>query len=204
MISNQNMCVHIYQLMWLFPRELDKIDKRDTNSFATHYFIWFFLSIIYEILHVCIHLFFYSRQPKYRRIRHKYFWQLISIFFIQSHCYILYILRFTSAIFQSCLIQCFIFCDTEFQVCWSENYLRVPKWLSWNHYFGSYTVATLTWLADTEYLCHKWPRICSICQNHDPLLSSPPPGISDLSCLDSLVYCSQGILNYLTFQSVYF
>jgi hypothetical protein len=24
----------------------------------------------------------------------------------------------------------------------------------------------------TEYLCHKWPWICSICRNHNPVLSS--------------------------------
>jgi hypothetical protein len=23
-----------------------------------------------------------------------------------------------------------------------------------------------------EYLCHKWPRICSTCRNHFPVLSS--------------------------------
>jgi hypothetical protein len=25
---------------------------------------------------------------------------------------------------------------------------------------------TITWLTDMEYLCHKWPRICSIFLNH--------------------------------------
>jgi hypothetical protein len=29
----------------------------------------------------------------------------------------------------------------------------------------SFSVATMTWLTITEYLCHKWPRICSVC-NH--------------------------------------
>jgi hypothetical protein len=24
----------------------------------------------------------------------------------------------------------------------------------------------------TECLCHKWPRICSVCRNHNPVLSS--------------------------------
>ena len=30
----------------------------------------------------------------------------------------------------------------------------------------SFTVATKTWLTVMEYLCHKWPRICSTCRNH--------------------------------------
>jgi len=32
------------------------------------------------------------------------------------------------------------------------------------------TVTTLTWLAVTEYLCHNWPRICSVCRNHNLVL----------------------------------
>ena len=28
----------------------------------------------------------------------------------------------------------------------------------------------LTWLTDTEYLCHKWPWICSVCRNHNSWL----------------------------------
>ena len=27
-------------------------------------------------------------------------------------------------------------------------------------------------LIDTEYQCHKWPRICSICRNRNPVLST--------------------------------
>ena len=30
-----------------------------------------------------------------------------------------------------------------------------------------FTVATITWLTVTEYMCYKWPRICSICRNHN-------------------------------------
>ena len=41
--------------------------------------------------------------------------------------------------------------------------------LSWHL---SFTVATMTWLTVTEYLCHKWPRICSVCLYHYPILSS--------------------------------
>ena len=32
--------------------------------------------------------------------------------------------------------------------------------------------ATITLLTVTENLCHKWPCICSICCNHNPVLSS--------------------------------
>jgi len=44
-------------------------------------------------------------------------------------------------------------------------------WLSWTHHLKGFTVA-MTWLTVTEYLCHKWPRICSICRIHFPVLSS--------------------------------
>jgi hypothetical protein len=30
----------------------------------------------------------------------------------------------------------------------------------------------MTWLTVTEYLCHKWPRICSTCRKHFPVFSS--------------------------------
>jgi len=36
-------------------------------------------------------------------------------------------------------------------------------WSSWSHHFESFTIATMTWLTVMEYLCHKWPRICSTC-----------------------------------------
>ena len=45
-------------------------------------------------------------------------------------------------------------------------------WLSWSHHFERFTVATLTCLADVEYRCHKWPRICSTWCKHFPVLSS--------------------------------
>jgi len=37
--------------------------------------------------------------------------------------------------------------------------------LSWSHHFESFIVAIMTWLTVMEYLCHKWPRICSTCRN---------------------------------------
>jgi hypothetical protein len=33
-------------------------------------------------------------------------------------------------------------------------------------------VVTMTWLTAMEYLCHKWPRICSTCRKHFTLISS--------------------------------
>jgi hypothetical protein len=33
-------------------------------------------------------------------------------------------------------------------------------------------VTIVTWLTVMEYLCHKWPRICSNCRKHFPVLSS--------------------------------
>ena len=35
-----------------------------------------------------------------------------------------------------------------------------------------YTVTSITWLTVGKYLCHKWPRILSVCHNHNPVLSS--------------------------------
>ena len=47
----------------------------------------------------------------------------------------------------------------------------MDSWLSLSHHFYSFTVATMTWLTITEYLCHKWPRICSTCRRHFLVLS---------------------------------
>ena len=55
--------------------------------------------------------------------------------------------------------------------CWKGSYLiNGYHWLSWSHYFGNFTVTSMTWLTVTEYLCHKWPRICSICRKHFSVL----------------------------------
>ena len=35
-----------------------------------------------------------------------------------------------------------------------------------------FTVAIVTWLTVMEYMCHKWPRICSTCRKHFPVFSS--------------------------------
>ena len=57
--------------------------------------------------------------------------------------------------------------------CWQGSYWTNDfSWLSWNHHFERFTVATMTWLTVMEYLCHKWPRICSTCRKHFQILSS--------------------------------
>ena len=52
---------------------------------------------------------------------------------------------------------------------------RVPScglsW-TWSHHFESFMVDTMTWLIVTKHLCHKWPRICSVWCDHNPVLSS--------------------------------
>ena len=34
--------------------------------------------------------------------------------------------------------------------------------LSWSYHFESFTVATMTWLTVTKYLCPNWPRVVVI------------------------------------------
>ena len=43
--------------------------------------------------------------------------------------------------------------------------------LRWSYHVESFTVATMTWLIVMEYLCHKWPMICSTCRKHFHVLS---------------------------------
>ena len=57
--------------------------------------------------------------------------------------------------------------------CKHGNYwTKGSLWLNWSHHFESCTVATMTCLNVTEYLCHKWPCICSVLCNHNPVVSS--------------------------------
>jgi hypothetical protein len=53
-------------------------------------------------------------------------------------------------------------------ICWTKSFY----WLNWSQHFHSFTIATMTWLTVTEYLCNKWPQICFIFRNHNPTLSS--------------------------------
>ena len=56
---------------------------------------------------------------------------------------------------------------------WEINFTEsnVSSLLSWFHHFECLAIATMTWLTAMEYLCRKWPRICSTCRKH--FLSSP-------------------------------
>ena len=36
-------------------------------------------------------------------------------------------------------------------------------------------MVVLKWLIATKYVCHKWPQICFVCRNHNPVLSSFMP-----------------------------
>jgi hypothetical protein len=49
-----------------------------------------------------------------------------------------------------------------------QSFLVVKLKLSHRKFYGQHH----DWLTVTEYLCHKWPRICSVCRNHKPALSS--------------------------------
>jgi hypothetical protein len=56
---------------------------------------------------------------------------------------------------------------------WSDiPKLVVPMYHDWSHHVESFTVAIMTWLTVTEYLCHKWHRVCSVCRNHKSVLST--------------------------------
>ena len=50
-----------------------------------------------------------------------------------------------------------------------NQWFQVVK--SWSHQFQSFTIAIMTWLTVVQYLCHKLPRIYSVCRNHNPVLS---------------------------------
>ena len=65
----------------------------------------------------------------------------------------------------ACIYILYVYCVQNYKMNWWY-------WLSWSHHFKNCTVATMTWLTVMEYLCHKWPRICSACRKHFPVLSS--------------------------------
>jgi hypothetical protein len=50
--------------------------------------------------------------------------------------------------------------------CWLIGIGHVTNYFSWNHHFEKFTFATMTWFTGTEYLYHKWPRICSSYQSN--------------------------------------
>lgn len=54
-------------------------------------------------------------------------------------------------------------------VAYVENIDWYPKW---RYFFRSVTSVIIAWLSITKYMCHKWPRIYSVCRSNDigPLL----------------------------------
>ena len=49
---------------------------------------------------------------------------------------------------------------------------NVQYWLSCSKPpLNSFTIATMTWLTVTQYLYHKWPRICFVCRNYNLVIS---------------------------------
>ena len=57
-------------------------------------------------------------------------------------------------------LKCIVF-EMKCILCFSWKAWFVFAWLRWSHHFERFTVATLTSLTVMEYLCHRWPRICS-------------------------------------------
>ena len=59
--------------------------------------------------------------------------------------------------------------ETTSKECYQGNYrTKASYWISWSQHFESCTETTMTWLTVVEYLCCKWPRICSTCRKHFP------------------------------------
>jgi hypothetical protein len=58
----------------------------------------------------------------------------------------------------------------------NKTYIYLIKWnnlhllVKWK--ISLFTVTIMTWVTVVEYLCHKWPRICSIRRKHFLVLSS--------------------------------
>jgi hypothetical protein len=49
----------------------------------------------------------------------------------------------------------------------NQGFLVVKLKLSLRKFYGHHHDLVIV----TEYLCHKWPSICSICRNHNPIIS---------------------------------
>jgi hypothetical protein len=55
--------------------------------------------------------------------------------------------------------------DNQLKGSWAINFTMTnPSW--------SFSLAIMTRLTITEYMCHKWPQICSTCRKHFPVVSS--------------------------------
>jgi hypothetical protein len=95
-------------------------------------------------------------------------------------------LRIDVVVFYFCFLFCF--CIALFVLLWVracgayQDFLDrglLPKRMLLNQGFllvtsslRKFTIDAMLWLTAMEYLCHKWPRICSNCRNHLLVLSS--------------------------------
>jgi hypothetical protein len=109
----------------------------------------------------------------------------IFLFFFFLHCFVYFSLQ-RVVVFYFCFIFCF--CIALFVLLWvracgayqdfldrgllltrmllNQGFLLVTSSLR------KFTIDAMLWLTAMEYLCHKWPRICSNCRNHLLVLSS--------------------------------
>ena len=84
---------------------------------------------------------------------------------------------------------------------WTKGF----HWLTWSHFFESFTVATMTGLTAMDYLCHKCPRICSTCRKHFPVISSfftrhpIGSGVMHVSAKDMVIYGYRCEIEVITF-----
>ena len=68
----------------------------------------------------------------------------------------------------------------------------------------------MTWSSATEYLCHIWQRICSVCCNHNLVLSSfmtyhqicDKGSTTDVTSLEGTAYHSGGNLLFMGFALI--
>lgn len=68
----------------------------------------------------------------------------------------------------------------------------------------------MTWSSATEYLCHIWQRICSVCRNHNLVLSSfmtyhqicDKSSTMDATSLEGTAYHSGGNLLFMGFALI--
>jgi len=61
-------------------------------------------------------------------------------------------------------------------------------WQSWIHHFESFMIATMIWLTATEYVCYRWPGICSICPPEQQELQTFHERMSSLPVFSAINY----------------
>ena len=67
-----------------------------------------------------------------------------------------------------------VFCNSQqfywYQLCFTSHGMFLVITVK-SSYWTLY-VTIMARLTITEYLCHKWPRICSVCRRHNPVILS--------------------------------